>query len=309
MGPARLDPYRILSLSVPFVSLWVAATLARRMSLSRQRDTAPERRSGPARVLTMVGIGALVCAGLAGAGTGYPARTLCCAISSVDGGRQAQILDAANSLQKAELGGRALPIVANPDLGRISFAKEAVIEDLGWLGDPLLARIQLSRPDLVDVYLNDIADPDVVATHASWSCIYASWIGSPQFRSTHAVADSWAGGPVEAACPLDGRSTIWRRSGPAGEYLLTRSISRSSRPADVVAAAISSCRGASGGVFRCEYVRRAVLRNAQMLIDRGRLDAVLAALRASPSADVDVPLISQGPGWDTAAYAAFVRLA
>lgn len=309
MGSARLDPYRILSLSVPFVSLWVAATLARLMSVSRQREGVPVRRNRSAQALTVVGMCALVCAGLAWAAPGFKARNLCCDVSAVDGGKVPQILDTANSLQKAELGGRALPIVANPDLGKISFAKEAVIEDLGWLGDPLLARIQLSRPDLVDVYLNDIADPDVVATHASWSCIYASWIRSPQFRSTYAVVNSWPGDPAEAACPLDGRSAIWRRSGPAGEYLLTRSISRSSRPADVVAAAISSCRGASGGVFRCEYVRRAVLRNAQMLIDRGRLDAVLAALRASPSAGVDVPLISQEPGWDTAAFAAFVRLA
>ena len=309
MGHARLDPYRILSLSVPFVSMWVAATLARLMSVSRQRDGVPERWSRSAQARTTVGIGVLVCVGLAWAGTGYPARTLCCDISPVDGGRETQILDAANSLQKTELGGRALPIVANPDLGKISYAKEAIIEDLGWLGDPLLARIQLSRPDLIDVYLNDIADPDVVATHASWSCIYASWIRSPQFRATYAVVDSWEGDSIEAACPLDGRSTIWQRSSPAGEYRLTRSISESSRPAAVVAAAISSCRRASGGVFRCEYVRRAVLRNAQLLIDRDRLDPVLTALRASPSADVDVPLISQEPGWDTAAFAAFVRLA
>ncbi len=166
MGSARLDPYRILSLSVPFLSLWITATLARLVCVSRPRDTVPGRRIWSAQTLTAVGIGVLLCVGLVWAGSGYPARSLCCDISPVDGGRATQILERANSVQKAELAGRALPIVANPDLGKISYAKEAIIEDLGWLGDPLLARIQRSRPDLVDVYLNDIAEPDVVATHA-----------------------------------------------------------------------------------------------------------------------------------------------
>lgn len=308
MGPARLDPYRILSLSVPFLSLWIAATLARLLSVRRERGTVPGRRIRPTQALTAAGIGVLLCVGLVWAGTGYPARSLCCDISSVDGGRVPQILARADTLQKAQLAGRALPIVANPDLGKISYAKEAVIEDLGWLGDPLLARIQRSRPDLVDVFLSDIAAPDVVATHASWSCIYASWIRSPAFRSSYVVVGSWVDGPLEASCPLDGRSTIWQRTGAAGEYLLTRSITDSGHPAHVVAAAISSCRRAAGGIFRCEYVRRAIERNAQLLIDRDRLDPVLAALRASPSAAVDVPLVRQEPGWDTAAYRAFVRL-
>jgi hypothetical protein len=214
-----------------------------------------------------------------------------------------------NALRTSELDGRALPIVANPDLGKISYAKVAVIEDLGGLGNPLLARIGYRRPGLVDLYLNDVADPDVVATHTGWSCIFASWIRSSQFRSSYVVANTWADGPAMPQCPMDGLSVVWKRTTPADEYLLTRSIATSGHPADVVAAAIASCRRAPGGIFRCEYVRRAIVRNAQMLIDGDRLDPVLAALRASPSADLDVPMTSQGPGWNLAAYAAFIRLA
>jgi hypothetical protein len=305
MGPARLDQFRILSLSVPFLVLWIAATLARLISISRQKRTESQQKGWTTPTLTAIGVTMLLCLGLIWADAHDPPRDLCCFISP----NETQILSVSNSLQRNELGGKALPIVANADLGKISFAKQAIIEDIGWLGDPLLAQIYLSRPDLVALYLNEVADPDVVATHQYWSCAYESWIRSPQFQSSYVLVKSWNIGPGYMSCPPRGYSAIWQRSVPADEYRLTRLISTTSDPVKIVRLAISSCRKGGGGIFRCEYVRRAILRNAQTLIDRGLLIPVLADLKTSPSASLDIPLLSQQSGWDTKAFNAFVELA
>jgi hypothetical protein len=212
---------------------------------------------------------------------------------------------------KQEFGGRGLPIVANPDLGKLSFQKEAIIVDLGFLGDPVLTRIWRKQPPPFRYrYLSAVAMPDVVELHGAFACRDTPWLASPEFQRSWKLSDEhWLAAPVyRASCAAGGRYAIWIRSDADAEYALTREVATASDPAAVVRKALDTCRDASDDPFRCQHVRRAVQREAEVLRRAGKLGATVKALRSSPSASFDIPMVSRGRGWADKAYEAFLRL-
>jgi hypothetical protein len=64
-------------------------------------------------------------------------RDLCCNISPSDN----IILSNSNQIFSSSLSKNPLPIVANPDLGKVSFSKKIVNVDLGLIGDPFLSKL------------------------------------------------------------------------------------------------------------------------------------------------------------------------
>ena len=71
------------------------------------------------------------------------------------------------------------PMVAVPDLGVFSWGKDFNILDSGRLGSTWMAKLQHSN-HWVDIYL-DHAKPDVVSTHAPWTCRHLALYTDPRF--------------------------------------------------------------------------------------------------------------------------------
>jgi len=306
-GPARMDAFRVASLAVPWMAMWTAATAVRLVAISRVVDSRGRGRSSNRR---MVAAGVIAIAVVMGgiAAVNDKVRDMPWRVTPGED----TILAISDGFRSDHLGGEALPIVANPDLGKISFKKRAVMVDLGWLGDPMLARISATRPDLEETYLNDVAAPDVVESHGDWSCRYASWLDSPAFLARwHPSSPLWAQAEAyDDACPVGGRHTIWVRAADTdSEYALTRQIASSSDPVSVIRMATEQCSGTGTGVFRCQGVRRAVTRNSQLLRDRGLQEGSLSAMSASPTAELDSLLILRGREWAQKAFVEFERLA
>ncbi|HEY4929204.1 MAG TPA: hypothetical protein VIH95_08625 [Acidimicrobiales bacterium] len=311
VGPARLDPFRVASLAIPFLATWVAVTAARLLALRSVVPADPEQAGRQRSRLIPAGIGLVILFCFALVISHDRPRNLCCVITP----SQYRVLSAADSMQKYLLGGTALPIEGSPDLGKLSFAKRTMVEDLGYLDEPVLARIQRSHPELAVQYLNAVAKPDIVRLGSDWSCTYQDWVNSAAFKSSYVLGNESA--PIYYGfapshykdCPRSGKFSLWTRSTPSTEYALTREIASASDPATVVRKAVRVCRDSGTSAFRCEYVRRSILRNAETLKTRGLMDAAASALEGSPSAKLDIPLLGQHPGWDAVAYDAFVRLA
>lgn len=305
MGPARMESVRVLSLIIPFLLLWLGTGLVRLFAL---RDAPP--LAVPARIAGGFVVGctlvAVVVAGLADR-----ARDLPWIISPLD----QLVLQASDAFGGENLSPGVLPIVANPDLGKVSFPKRAMIVDLGWLGDPLLTRVSSDRPDLEARYLDSVAKPDVVEAHELWSCRYEGWLTSPAFLAQYRLTQpTWATSvpPTGARCPLEGRIAIWERSGDGEattEWALARGIAGSSDPAALVRQATTECTSRTGGAFRCEAVRRAITRNTASLRARGLWEQTVAACSDSPSYPMDKHLLLREPGWASAAFREFVTLA
>ncbi len=165
-GPARLDTHRVSAIAIVFLFTWIATILLRVMA---QRDELFQRL--PAVNLAFIPIvgGLLVVLGSYSVSSDAP-RGLCCFITP----NEIEILQVSADFADRNLGEGPIPIVANPDLGKISFAKEAILVDLGWLGDPLFARVSSLRPDLEAQYLQRVALPDILESHGWWSCRHAN---------------------------------------------------------------------------------------------------------------------------------------
>lgn len=307
MGPARMEAFRVFSLVIPFLSLWLATIGLRIYALtSSNRSDAATRLS----VLPLVTAGALAAIAVVGFGlVSDPARDMPWYISP----SESRILGVSDSIKSESLAGDAVPIVANPDLGKISFEKRAIMVDLGWLGDPLLARFSKYRPDLETVYLSEAAKPDVAEAHLSWSCRYKDWIASVEFQDAYQLSDpnmATAGSEYNSECPLGGRYAIWKRVEPSAEfeYELTSEIATSPDPLSVIAKAVQQCLAAPGGVFRCQPIRRAVTRNSPMLKQTGLLDEAAEILKQSPSGAFDYEVITRERGWADRAFEQFTQL-
>ena len=305
LGPARLDQYRVAATVVPFLAMW-AAVLALRLQRildAAEWPTVVRRRQAEFVVWAVI-------ASIALAGVGWTAykdqpRRLNHEITGAQ-----SIVAVAHDTRDRHLAGLGLPIIANPDLGKVSFDKSAVMVDLGLLGDPLLTLLDRDRPDLVDEYLAEVASPDIVESHSGWSCQYAGWLDSPVFEESYQLSDDrWLDGRVQAeGCPLDGRWTIWVRTDADGEYALTRELLVETDPAQRIAEQIGICSASGSEAFRCERVRRSIQRAAAQLRASGEFSSVVDALRESPTVSLDVELLERGPGWARRAFEEFADL-
>jgi hypothetical protein len=312
-GPARLAPERVVTfVLVPLVCL--AAAFALRLepprALSRSAPPVVAAARGIAAAALLVGA---VGGAIAAHRTWASRQVLCCDVSAA----VEPLLAQASELQKRT----GLPVVsvANPDLGLASIPKRVNVTDVGLLGDPVFARVwrrayESGRTDVAVDYLNHYATPDVVELHGAWSCAYADWWRSPDFRARYQKV--WDDGFTRAfgreGCPavdpLEGG--IWVRSdlGDAAnpEVALSRQLAAHPDPA-IVRRELARCP--SSVASSCEYVTRSVFRNLGAFADAGRLGDTVAAFRASPQAEYDQALLSSRDDgdWYRAAVDALFR--
>lgn len=313
-GPARLAVERVVTfVLVPVVCL--AAAFALRLEPPRvligSTPTAGDAVRGAAAAVLVVGA---VAGGLVSHRTWASRQVLCCDVSA-DAKR---VLAQAASVQHRS----GLPVVsvANPDLGLVSFQKRVNVTDLGQLGDPLLARLwrraqQSGRTDVAVGYLNHYAAPDVVELHGVWSCAYAPWWQSAQFRTQFQKVrdDGWTAGFGRQYCPQVGslEGGIWVRAGiddPANpEVALSRELAAHPDPA-IVRRELARCR--TSEAWSCQHVTRSVFRNLRAFEDAGTLGDTAAAFRGLPSAAYDEGVLSsrdRGDWYRSAADALFRR--
>lgn len=85
------------------------------------------------------------------------------------------------------------PTLANPDLGLMSWHKDFNIVDLGYLGNPVLAKLDAvhgpAKRDIAN-YFFDIAAPDLIEIHGVWSERHAHLFKDPRFHERYLVANS-----------------------------------------------------------------------------------------------------------------------
>lgn len=302
-GPARLDQYRVAGIALVFAAMWLVS-LAATTVLGVSSRPKPEVSQLVAVGLWAVPLSLLGGIAMLESSSGNQPRGLCCMITP----SEERILDVAAGMS-SEFPEGALPIVSNPDLGKISFAKEAIMVDLGWLGDPLLARVYAERNDAVSDYMLHVARPDVVEAHQSWSCRYTAWLTNEGFSSAYEVREHDAESPAYGNdCVLEGKYTIWVRAEADFEHSLTREIVQSGRPLEVISTAVEACAADYGDVFRCQSVRRSVTRATPFLTDQGLLGLAAEKFETSPSAALDREIIARDAGWADRAYEAFLEL-
>ena len=316
-GPARLAPERVVTfLLVPLGCL--AAAFALRLppprvlvaSAGSTTSAGVVVRGAAAAVLV---VGAVV-GGLVSHRTWASREVLCCDVSPVTRRVLAQVA----SVERRS----GLPVVqvANPDLGLISLQKRVNVTDLGELGDPLLARVwrrgqESGRADVAVDYLNHYAAPDVVELHGVWSCRYAAWWQSAEFRTQYEKVgdDGWTATWGRQGCPQVGtlEGGIWVRAGiehaESPEIALSRVLAARPDPA-IVRRELARCR--SSEASSCQYVTRSVFRNLRSFEDAGRLADAVAAFRGLPSAAYDEGVLSsrdRGDWYRRAADALFRR--
>jgi hypothetical protein len=305
-GPARLDDYRIAVIAVPFLATWAASLVVVILATRPPVAVASVLDPRSAR-FAVVGLG--MAAFIGGAGwifrTDRP-RPLNYEITGAPA-----IVEVVHGVRDQRLAGGGEVILANPDLGKVSHDKSAVMVDLGLLGDPLLALIVSERPDLVAIYLGQVARPDVVESHSGWACRYGEWLQSADFAEAYLLTDDrWLDGVAQApGCLLDGKWAIWVRSDGNAEYELTRELIESPDPAATVREALMDCNRRPGNVFRCQNVRRSLQRAAASMRSEGTFARAIEELNASPSAALDIALLERRAGWGPRSFDAFVQLA
>lgn len=295
MGPARMDGYRVLSLAVPLMLLLlglIVVELVSRLVLQR-RNAAGTRSKLALGLATVLVVTTFTSVSVSGFWTDTP-RYLNWGITSYT-----QVKHAAEDFRDNHLPPDSLPIVANPDLGKLSYSKEVLVVDLGWLGDPLLANLWSRDPTLAYEYLNQVARPDVVELHRSWACRYSEYLESFEFQENYKPTSSdWLEAPSwDESCAFGGRYVIWQRNPMDGEYVLLGQILSAADPVGVVESALAACSVDGSDAFRCQGVRRAVQRGVVSLQGSGHWDAVVDAFAASPSAELDINLLRRDPNW------------
>ena len=305
MGPARMEDTRVLSLATPWMAAWISlsiASLAEAIGKNRlSLFDSPWACSVLIPIAAFFGIAAIA----------DKPRDMPWIISP----REERILAASDALKARMLKGSSLILVANPDLGKISFPKKAVITDLGWLGDPLLTRISKQSKVLESVYLNEVAKPDIVGVHGRWSCRYENWLLSNSYRRDYILVDlstATAGRASNVVCPLGGRSAIWERKPTIEaieEYGLTKALLTHANPINAINKAIEKCLVAGNSPFRCSPVRRSIQRAYLRLKHDDFIDKAIEALKESPSYRLDSELLVRSPGWGRRGYEYFMALA
>lgn len=305
-GAARLDANRIGAESLILLSSAAGVVVAGAIAASpadRRAGAARAAGAATAAVLAAIGIAFVVEA----AERSEPER-LCCEIAWYS-----TVLDEAAS-HSSEVG---LPrsIVATPDLGKYSFAKEAIVVDLGYLGDPVMAELKRLRPDVIETYLRRVQVPDLFEVHGVWVCsTYANFVESDSFAERYELARVDDREGAIDGCRLDGRFQYYRRSldepGYQAEVELTAQLTGSpiEAPAAAASAAVS-CVESDGDALRCQWVRRAILRASPELRDAGTMEATVDAFAAvSPTGEIDRLLLNTPPGFARPAAESLVQL-
>ncbi|MCF6283929.1 MAG: hypothetical protein L3K26_01875 [Candidatus Hydrogenedentes bacterium] len=187
------------------------------------------------------------------------------------------------------------PTLANPDLGLMSWHKDFNIVDMGYLGNPVLTKLDAVHDDAkrdIANYFFDIAAPDLIELHGIWSERHAHLFKDPRFRENYAAARTTIDGLLRKRFT---RSATFRAE--YGEYvragywvrrdIMADSDSRERKLVDDLRRALSLER-LEGELKRCEeaglapaqtfYVVRSAYRFIPELVEHGLYGDVVALL-------------------------------
>lgn len=294
-GPARLSEFRIVAIFAPALLV-----LGYKLLLDYYNKSKYNRKDFClVLVLPLIPLAFLVLS------KADPVRNLCCQISPSE---NLIIKEAKDFLGANQLTQSAKPISASPDLGKLSFAKETIIVDLGLIGDPLLGSLALNHPEKVARFLNDFVSPDIVESHGFWSCRYANFLESAEFKKnyqiTHVGIESTEFNvPRQSACPYSGSYRIWTRLLPEKESLFAYELNSNSVSdfPKIIEAEVTNCVQESLELKRCQYVYRGVLREIERVNKSKVSSEIFQSLESSPTYKLDSLRLEKRSNWLKAA--------
>ena len=294
-GPARLSEFRIVAIFIPallVLSLMLFLEILQGSNFSKKDLTV-------LLALPLIPLAFLVLT------KGDPVRNLCCKISPSE---NLIIREISGFLQVNDLPETTKPISASPDLGKVSFAKKAIIVDLGLIGDPLLGKLTITEPGKVANFLNDFVMPDLVETHGFWSCRYSRFLESEEFKKNYrlsyqGIVSTEFNSPPQSECPFAGKYTIWTRILPMAELDFARKLASTSNAdfPDIVESEVSNCVQESKELKRCQYVYRGLLREIERINNSGITDLIFRSLNQSPTYKFDRTRLEKRGNWVRAA--------
>lgn len=206
---------------------------------------------------------------------------LCCAASDVEETR-------VEFQQFREQQRLPRPLVANPDLGALSFAKEFNVLDLGYLGSSVLPR--LFDTASTNDYVYRIAAPDMIELHATWLQDHANLLADPRLAALYLP---WEPPRADAEKRFWIRKAI-RLGARSNERTLIDALAVRHEPS-LVTQAVQECNAALER-DGCLYVMRTVYRLLPDL-SAAQADQVRAALHgiADPKQrDLALAVLSDG---------------
>jgi hypothetical protein len=294
-GPARLSAFRIIFtfiLPVLLMLVWVMLDKKILESLKRRYLWLP--------VLFVVSVAFFV-------NKFDYERNLCCFITPSD----TLILAKAEKIFDSEF---PKPIVANPDLGRVSFSKQVITFDMGLLGEPMLSKLVQEPINKHVEYILNYASPDILELHGHWMCAYSDLLSHPKFPALWDIkfqgkVSPEFNVPEQLNCPQKGIYTIWQRNIPSAEIELSELISMESKSKIIekIAREVYSCTSISAELHRCQYVTRSIIRNREYLIKKGWLNDVTELMEKSPTYLLDKLRIEEPAGWSKEAAKIFSK--
>jgi hypothetical protein len=176
------------------------------------------------------------------------------------------------------------PLIANPDLGIMSWHKEHNILDLGMLGSPIIAGLQ-GNAAIADFIL-DLAQPDFVESHGYWTNVYCEHLFldarfDELYRPvTEATAVDPVCGDISSGKTLWVRRTIEQGASTPERAFLDRL--QGNLDAALIEAEISECAATDGS---CRYIARTVFRFIPELSKAGSFEDVAMLFNAEIERD------------------------
>ena len=131
--------------------------------------------------------------------TRIQAENICCPVTAFEFGRN-------NFLKIKEDNKLVRPMLANPDLGIISYNKDFNMMDMAYIGSPILAKLSKSNV-LFNEYLFEVNTPDILELHEYWACLHTPVFADPRFKEKFNAYNEW-----NSPCPPTARAGIFLRA-------------------------------------------------------------------------------------------------
>lgn len=262
LGPARLDAARTVSW------LTVGASLSATMAFALCA-----RRQNWALLMPIALVGAIA-SGVIGRESAYH---LCCGGVGIQKiARRFVAINVAEQIHR--------PTLLISDLGGTSFLKSFNIVDAGFLGSEILAKIQ--DQSLVANYIFDVAAPDYIEFHSSWSCRYEFLFRDKRWQERYEAVEESRNDWLQRNCseaPWT-RTGYWVRKGvradSRSEERRFHDAMKSNPSVDKLRDELTRCADRSSRA--CLYITRTVYRFVPELRRADRLKDVLQVYQEEP---------------------------
>jgi hypothetical protein len=176
------------------------------------------------------------------------------------------------------------PMIANPDLGAVSWRKHFNVLDLGRLGSSVIPRVASFAN-----YVVLEAQPDIIELHVPWSCQNPELFNVPEFKERYRRISPPATGRWQCA-GTDAKPSFWvRRAIEKGSGSPERRFLDSFRERfdlELVRLELSRCLSLPGQ-RPCDYVGRTLFRFHPELVRAGHEKAVADLLSRDPRLTVE----------------------